>query len=153
VRLAVESAVEDVRPISIFPKVDLAAEVGVGIAADLVVRGLPLPSGTRETVNASATARTVKGRLLDRVRAYVEGLGFGEPVRAAEITRTLLGEPALVDVRNLQLRAFPPLRFRDADFFSPTESAPEELGCGANVDLQASQIAVFVDDDSGLVIL
>jgi hypothetical protein len=152
-RLAVESAVEDIRPISIFPKVDLAAEVGVGIAADLVVRGLPLPSGTRETVNASATARTFKGRLLDRVRAYVERLGFGEPVRAAEITRTLLGEPALVDVRSLTLRAFPPLRFGDADFFSPTEAAPEELACGLNVDLQASQIAVFVDDDSGLVIV
>jgi hypothetical protein len=152
VRAAVASAVEDLRPISIFPKVDLAAEVGVGVAAELVVRGLPLPVGSRETVNASATARTFKGRLLDRVRAYVEGLGFGEPVRAAEVTRALLDEPALVDVRNLTLRAFPPLRYGDSDFFTPTPATPQELACGLNVELQASQIAVFVDDDSGLVI-
>jgi hypothetical protein len=153
VRVAVESAVEDVRPISIFPKVDLAAEVGVGVAAELVVRGLPLPAGSRETVNASATARTFKGRLLDRVRAYVEGLGFGEPVRAAEVTRVLLDEPALVDVRNLTLRAFPPLRYGDSDFFTATPAAPQQLACGLNVELQASQIAVFVDDDRSLVIV
>jgi hypothetical protein len=153
VRVAVESAVEDVRPISIFPKVDLAAEVGVGIAAELVVRGLPLPAGSRAAVNASATARTFKRRLLDRVRSYVDGLGFGEPVRAAEITRALLDEPDLVDVRNLTLRAFPPLRFGDTDFFTPTPTAPQQLACGFNVELQAGQIAVFVDDDAALVIV
>jgi hypothetical protein len=152
VRVAVESAVEDIRPISIFPKVDLAVEVGIGIAADVLVSGLPLPTGSADTVNASATARSLKARLLDRVRGYVEGLGFGEPVRAAEVTAVLLGEPGVVDVQGLTLLAFPPVRYGDDDFFEPTPTAPAQFSLGANVVLQASQIAVFVDDDSGLVV-
>ncbi|HEX2361651.1 MAG TPA: hypothetical protein VHI11_06235, partial [Jiangellaceae bacterium] len=90
VRIAVESAIEDLRPISIFPKVDLAAEVGVGVAAEVTVSGLPLPSGSPEQINASAVARSLKSHLLGRVRAYIDGLSFGEPVRAAEVVRALL---------------------------------------------------------------
>jgi len=152
-RVAIESAVEDLRPISIFPKVDLADEVGVGIAAEVFVSGLPLPSGSREAVNDSAVARTLKARLLDRVRGYVEGLGFGEPVRAAEVSRVLLDEPGVIDLRGLILRAFPPLRYGDSDFFQPTPATPQSFFCGINVDLQANQIAVFVDDPTGLVIV
>jgi hypothetical protein len=153
VRVAIESAVEDLRPISIFPKVDLAAEVGVGVAAEVFVKGLPLPSGSREAVNQSAVARTLKARLLDRVRGYVEGLGFGEPVRAAEVSRVLLSEPGVVDLRGLVLRAFPPLRYGSRDFFQPTPARPQTFFCGINVDLQANQIAVFVDDPTGLEIV
>jgi hypothetical protein len=152
-RVAVESAVEDLRPISIFPKVDLADEVAVSIAGEVFVSGLPLPSGSRETVNDSAVARTLKGRLLDRVRGYVEGLGFGEPVRAAEIIRALLNEPGVVDVRGLVLRAFPPLRYGNRDFFEPKPALPQPFFCGINVELQANQIAVFVDDPTDLVIV
>jgi hypothetical protein len=152
-RVAIESAVEDLRPISIFPKVDLAAEVGVGVAAEVVVSGLPLPSGSPEQVNESAVAVSLKAHLLDRVRAYVEGLGFGEPVRAAEVVRALLTEPGVVDVRGLVLRAFPPLRYGDADFFEPTPAAPQDFFCGLNVDLTANQIAVFVEEPADLVIV
>jgi hypothetical protein len=98
-------------------------------------------------------ARSLKARLLDRVRAYVETLGFGEPVRAAEVTRALLNEPGVVDVRGLVLRAFPPLHYGDQDFFQPTPAEPEDLACGLNVDLAAGQIAVFVDDPDNLVIV
>jgi hypothetical protein len=154
VRVAVESALEDIRPLSIFPKVDVASEVGVGVGAGLVVRGVPLPAGTRESVNVSAVAQALKARLLDRVRAYVEGLGFGEPVRAAAVTRVLLEDPAVFDVQGLELLAFPPLTFGDRDFFDPpTPVTPQSFGCGENVDLQANQIAVAVDDPSGLTIL
>jgi hypothetical protein len=153
VRVSVESAIEDLRPISIFPKVDLADEVGVGIAGELVVGGVPLPSGSLETVNDSAVARTLKARLFGRVRAYVEGLGFGEPVRAAEVVRVLMNEPDVVDVRGLVLRAFPPLRYGDQDFFTPTPTIPQPFFCGLNVNLQANQIAVFVDDPTDLVIV
>jgi hypothetical protein len=152
-RAAIESAVEDLRPISIFPKVDLADEVGVGIAGEVVVRGMPLPPGSREVVNDSPVAQTLKARLLDAVRAYVEGLGFGEPVRAAEVTRTLLSQPGVVDVRGLVLQAFPPLRYGDRDFFEPTPAIPQSLFCGLNVEPQANQIAVLVDDPTGLVIV
>jgi hypothetical protein len=152
VRVSVESALEDLRPISIFPKVDLATEVGVAVAATLVISGVPLPTGTSESINASQIAQALKAQMLDRLRSYVEGLGFGEPVRAAEVTRVLLETPAVVDVQDLTLQAFPPLTFGDRDFFQPVTVAPQQFGCGANVDLQANQIPVFVDDAAGLVI-
>jgi hypothetical protein len=152
VRAAVESALEDLRPISIFPNVDLATEVGIAVAATLVVSGLPLPTGTPESINASQIVQALKAQVLDRLRGYVEGLGFGEPVRAAEVTRVLLETQAVVDVQDLALQAFPPLTFGDRDFFQPVTVTPQEFGCGANVDLQANQILVFVDDAAGLVI-
>jgi hypothetical protein len=152
VRAAVESALEDLRPISIFPNVDLATEVGIAVAATLVVSGLPLPTGTPESINASQIVQALKAQVLDRLRGYVEGLGFGEPVRAAEVTRVLLETQAVVDVQDLALQAFPPLTFGDRDFFQPVTVTPQEFGCGANVDLQANQIPVFVDDAAGLVI-
>jgi hypothetical protein len=152
-RVSVESAVEDLRPISIFPKVELADEVGVGIAGEVVVGGVPLPAGSAETVNDSAVARTLKVRLLGRVRAYVEGLAFGEPVRAAEVIKALMNEPGVVDVRGLVLRAFPPLRYGDEDFFIPTPTTPQSFFCGFNVNLQANEIAVFVDDPTDLIIV
>jgi len=50
---------EDLRPISIFPKVDLATEVGVAVAATLVISGVPLPTGTSESINASQIAQAL----------------------------------------------------------------------------------------------
>src|SRR5262249_44070045 len=75
-RAAVESAIEDLRPISIFPNVEQGEVVGVGLAGNLVVRGIPLPTGPSATVNASQAAIDFKGRLLERGRSYVDGLSF-----------------------------------------------------------------------------
>jgi len=66
-RAAIESAAEDLRPISIFPRVEQADELAVGVAADLVVQGLPLPGGPAATVNASPPALALKDRLLSRL--------------------------------------------------------------------------------------
>jgi hypothetical protein len=148
---SVESAIEDLRPISIFPRVELASEVSVGITASLAVSGLPLPMGSSTTVNASAVARTFKAQLLDRVRRYIEGLGFAEPVRAAEITWALMSEPGVLDVRDLTLRAYPPIRFDQVDFAQPAQA--QVFRAGENVQLQANQVPILVDDPSGLVII
>jgi hypothetical protein len=146
-RRAVESAIEDVRPAGIFARVVQAEEVAVGIASDLVVRGLPLPTGTRAVINASPPALDLKRRLLDRVRRYVDGLQVGEPVRAAEVTWALMSEPGIVDVRGLRLRCYPP------GFLSePSPAPPRELACGENVEIHLHQIPVLVDDGSALVI-
>lgn len=152
-RVAVESAIEDLRPISIFPRVEQAEQVAIGIAADLVVRGLPLPAGSRATVNASEPAAALKRRLLARVRRYVDALGFGEPVRAAEVTWALMNEPGIADVRDLRLLRYP-ARFDAVDFGArPVSTGAGELDCGANLELQVNQIPVSVDDPSGLAIV
>jgi hypothetical protein len=152
-RASVESAIEDLRPISIFPSVEQAEQIGIGVAADLVVRGLPLPSGSRATVNASEPAVALKQRLLGRVRQYVDTLGFGEPVRAAEITWALMNEPGIADVRGLRLLRYP-AGFDAVDFgATPVAVGVEELDCGTNVELQVNQVPVAVEDPSGLVVV
>jgi len=128
-RASVEQAIEDLRPISIFPLVQEADQIGIGIAADLVVRGLPLPSGSRATVNESEPAKQLKLRLLSRVRQYVDALGFGEPVRASEVIWALMNEPGVADVRNPRLLRYPP--GFDAVDFGASGLAPG-AGSGTN---------------------
>lgn len=153
-KVAIESAIEDLRPIGIFPRVERGEEIGVGVQADLIVRGLPLPSGTRETVNASAPALALKNRLLDRIRAYVGQLQFGEPVRAAEVVWAMMNEPGVADVQNLRLLRYP-ANF-DAVDFSVAGSAQgdiQTLALGENITLQVNQIPVLVDDPARLTIV
>jgi len=150
---SVEQAIEDLRPIGIFPLVEEAEEVGIGIAAEILVRGLPLPSGAQADVNASAPAIALKARLLERVRRYVDELGFGEPVRASEVVWALMSEPGVADVRALRLLRYPP-GFDEVDF-AADQSAPaaEGFACGTNVELQVNQIARFVDTADQLQIV
>jgi len=150
-RASVESAVEGVRPISIFPRIEQAREVGVGVTADLVVRGIPLPTGSRATVNASEPARSLKDRLMERLRRQVERLGFGEPVRASEVIHALMGEPGITDVRNVRLLRYPPSF--DESQLGAAGADPEAFDCGTNVALQADEVPVYVDDPSGLTVV
>jgi hypothetical protein len=151
-RASVESAIEELRPISIFPQVVQAQTVGVGIAGDLVVRGLPLPTGSRATVNASEPALALKQRLVQRVRRYVDALRFGEPVRASEVVWAIMNEPGVADIKQARLLRFPP-GFDAIDFGNPIAVQPEELACGDNVDLLADQIAALVEDVTHLMIV
>ncbi|MFD0746373.1 hypothetical protein ACFQ1L_34440 [Phytohabitans flavus] len=151
-RAAVEAEIEDLRPISIFPRVERAQEVGIGIAGLLTVEGLPLPAGSTDVVNASSPARALKVRLLDRVRAYVEGLRFGEPVRWAEVLHALMNEPGVADVTDLRLLRYPP----GLDVVDLTDLATvddlETFSCGENIRLLPTQVPVLVDDDTRLVV-
>lgn len=151
--LSVASAIEDLRPISIFPEIVQAAQIGIGISADLVVQGIPLPSGSRATVNASGPAVALKTRLMQRVRAHIDSLSFGEPVRASEVTWALMNEPGMIDVRNLQLVTYPP-PFIGFDFLiDMVDIGPQYYACGANVPIGVNQIAQFVDDPTFLQIV
>lgn len=142
-------AMEDLRPIGVFPNIEQAQQVGVGVAADLIVKGVPLPAGPPSVVNASGAALALKARLLNRIRRYVDGLSFGEPVRVAEVIWSIMSEPGVVDVRNLALLRFP-ADFDQVDFSAPSQPGVQRLAPGKNLELLPSQIAVFVDDAAGL---
>jgi hypothetical protein len=151
-RAAVAAEIEDLRPVSIFPLIERAQEVGIGVAASLAVEGLPLPAGTSAVVNASSPARALKARLLDRVRQYLESIRFGEPVRWAEVLFALMSEPGVADVVDLQLLAFPP-GLEVVDLSDPeTLDEPRVYANGENVELLPTQVPVLVDDDSRLVV-
>jgi hypothetical protein len=149
---AVEAAIEEARPIGIFPQVTQAEEVGIAIRAQLVVEGIPLPAGGKQKVNDSTAAAAFKQRLLDRVRRYVDGLKFGEPVRAAEVVWAMMNEPGLADVVGLRLVRFPP-GLAGQVFSAGIPPAAEELPLNGNLKLQSQQIASFIDDPSGLEII
>lgn len=151
-RASIENALEDLRPIGILPQVSEAEQVGIGVQAKLVVEGLPLPTGPKAAVNASAAAVALKQRILARLQRYVDGLQFGEPVRASEVVWSIMNEPGIADVLNLQLLRFPP-GFDAISFNAPVATNVQPMACGQNVTLQANQIAVFVDDPSWLEIV
>jgi hypothetical protein len=148
----VTAAIDDLRPLSIFPRVEQAEEVGIGISGQLVVSGLVLPTGSAAVVNASPEAAALKQRLLRRLTLYVDNLSFGAPVRSAEAIWALMNEPGILDVREPRLLRYPP-GLASVDLRSAAATAgPEELPVGANVQLQANQIAGFADDPSFLTI-
>lgn len=149
---AIEAEIEDLRPISIFPQIELAQEVGIGLSGIVTVEGLPIPAGSSDVVNASSPARALKTRLLDRVRRYVEGLRFGEPVRWAEVLHTLMSEPGVADVTDLRLLRYPP-GLDIVDLTDPaTITEPQPFSCGENVRLLPTQVPVLVDDDTSLTV-
>lgn len=150
---AVLEAVEDLRPIGIFPDIREAVEVGVGVVADLVVDGVPLPSGNLATVNASAPAIALKRRLLERIRSYVDTLPFGQAVSPAKISWALMNEPGLVDVRNLRLTRYP-VPAEKIDFGENVRAENvDQLQCGESLDTGEDQIALYVDDMNDLTII
>ncbi|HEX7245274.1 MAG TPA: hypothetical protein VF245_06905 [Solirubrobacterales bacterium] len=147
---SVRAAIEDLRPIGIFPRIEQAQRVSVGVSCKLAVEGVPLPGGSQAAVNGSQPALALKRRLLDRVRRHVERLGFGEPVRAAEVAWALMNEPGVVDVRELTLLRYPP-GLAEAEELEGAQ--PDSFACGANVELQANQVPVLVEDEERLWLL
>jgi hypothetical protein len=149
---AVEHAVQDLRPIGIYPQIAEAEQVGIGVTAKLVVEGLPLPTGDKATVNASSAATALKQRLMTRLGRYIDGLRFGEPVRVAEIMWTMMNEPGVADVLELRLIRHPP-RFALLHLDVAVPEGVQIFQLAQNVTLQSTQIAVFVDDPTGLEII
>lgn len=149
----VAEAVEDLRPIGIFPDIREAVEIGVGVEAEIVVDGIPLPSGSKATVNTSAPAQALKLRLMERIRAYVDGLAFGEHVSPAKVSWSLMNEPGIADVRDLRLTRYP-LPPSEIDFRNPAAGGDvERLDCGESLKPGDDQIAVYVDVADDLMII
>lgn len=154
-RAMIAQAIEDIRPIGIFPEIVPANEIGVGLHAKLITSGLPLPAGDRASVNASQAGRDFKQRLLERVGAYVRTLGFGEPVRVAQVGAIMLEEAGLVDVKDLRLaRALPSASELEFGNRIDTQKVRDAalVGCGENIEIGRDEVAVFLDDPAFLEI-
>jgi hypothetical protein len=149
-QLAVASAIEDLRPIGVGVNVQLADQVFVGIEATVVTESLPLPRSASAQVNSSA-ANELKQRLLRRVADHVDSLGFGEPVRYAEVMWALMNEPGVTDVVDLHLLRFPPLNPQAATT-SPGGRSYQRMEVGVNVAVGATQIVDALNDDTKLTI-
>jgi hypothetical protein len=141
---AVEQAIRDVRPVGVFPNVIEADQIYLGVQADLLTSGLPLPSGSVASVNSSPAALALKGRLLDRLHRVVDGLQLSEPVRCAAISAALMAEPGVADVVHLRLARFPRMLDRIGSTMD-VDVTPQLLGKDENLNLSADQIAVLVD--------
>lgn len=152
-KASIESAIEDLRPISIFPKIIQAVQIGVSVRAGLMVKGIPMPTGPRNVVNNSSPAKALKQRLLARLQGYIDTLSFGEPVRASEIIWAMMSEPGVVDILDLELLRYPSA-IEVVDFNSSgSPNGRQVFGQGKNVTLQSGEVPVFIDDSTGLVIL
>jgi hypothetical protein len=146
-RASIEQAVADLRPIGIFPNIREAQEISVGVSADLVVRGLPLPTGPSAVVNASAAARDLRARLHARLERYLDSIAFGEPVRVSEIVFCLMSEPGIVDARDVRLLSYPAEPIPATDPKAPAPPANPvvvEAAAGANLELGSEQVPVYV---------
>jgi hypothetical protein len=144
----VRRAVDEVRPIGIVPRIELAEVVGVSFGCRLAVEGVPIPVGLSGDVNSSPAAIALKQRILDRVRRYVQHLEIGAPVRYSEVLWAIMEEPGVVDAKQLQLRRYPPL-VGDQDL---TAGAPQTFACEQDVVIAPSQVAELVDDLAGMVL-
>jgi phage-related baseplate assembly protein len=130
-RDAVSAAVDNVRPIGIFPNIRPADSVVVGVRANVL---------TRPGMEAAAVDTALKSVFERRVTS----LGLGRGVLAAEVTRDFMNVSGVVDVQNLHLRRYPPtfgsIGFGDREQF---ESAVIEAAPGANLPLSLIEIATF----------
>lgn len=144
-KIAIEAAIEDIRPISIFPKIQEAERVAIAVEADIKVRGIPMPSGTRQTINTSEAAIALKNRILTRIDSYISNLSFGQPIRASEITWAIMSEPGIADVQNLTLIQYPK-GFHELTIaeLSNSRANSQIYSHGRNVPIQATQIAELI---------
>ncbi|HEX3931758.1 MAG TPA: hypothetical protein VHW64_13715 [Nocardioides sp.] len=148
---SVESAIRDVRPVGVFPEVVEADQVYVAVQADVITRGLVLPPGTSDIVNASPAALAVKERLAARLHQVVDSLAMGEPVRTSAVLHALMSEPGISDVVHLRLVRYPRLLDRIGTSML-LDVSPQVLGRDESLHLSGDQIAVLVDRPELLVL-
>jgi Baseplate J-like protein len=134
VQEAVEDAIREVRPISIFPNLRLANNVLVGIRASVLIK----PGHDRNAVAAS-----IKAKLESRVNA----LGLGNSVLYSEVLCDCLSIAGVIDVQQLHLRRCPPLMgtitFGSSERF---QGEVIELAVGENLRLLRDEIPIFQID-------
>ncbi len=138
VRDAVQNAIAQVRPVSIFPNILRANNVVIGVRAQIIIK-----SGH----DKNGILASIKDKLSQRISA----LGLGNAVLFSQAQCDCMSVPGVVDVQQLHLRRCPPLlsrvSFGRSLFF---QEEVIEVAVGENLDLKPNEIAVF-QVDSGLI--
>lgn len=135
VREAVEEAVREVRPVSIFPNARRANHVQVGLRARIRVA----PGHDRNGVVAA---------LKERLEARINALGLGRAVLYSEVVLDVMGIAGVLDVTQLRLRRFPALLNRvNFGRRGRFRSEAVELPVGENLELELDEIAEFRVDE------
>jgi len=130
----IETAIREVRPISIFPNLRRANNVQVGLRAQVLIK-----SGH----DKNAVIASIKEKLERRVNA----LGLGSAVLYSEVLCDCMEISGVVDVQQLHLRRCPPL-FATINFGGRQRFQQEiiEAAAGENLALLPDEIAVFKID-------
>jgi len=132
------AALQPVRPISIFPTLQLADIVEVALRVQLTLQG-----GT-DAGSVLAAARTA-------LAVYIGSLRLGDPVLYSQVLRIFTETTGVKDVQDLRLRRCPP-RFGEivcgppAVFGNEVDIANLEAPCGGNLILAPREVAVFAAD-------
>jgi hypothetical protein len=132
------SALEPIRPVSIFPTLSLADSVGVAISVRLLLQ----PAANADGIISAARSA---------LSAYVGSLGMGEPVLYAQVLRAFAETPGVRDVKDLRLRRCPPV-FGEIVFGTPAifgnavDLSSVENPCGVDLILAPREVAVFEAD-------
>lgn len=131
----IENAIRDVRPISIFPNLQRADDVRIGIRARVLIR----TGHDKNSVVAS-----IKESLERRINA----LGLGNSVLYSEVLCDCMNVSGVVDIQRLHLRRCPPLFLTINLGRQRFQSQIIEAAVGENISLLPHEIAVFeIDSD------
>ncbi len=136
VQEAVQNAVAQVRPVSIFPNIRRANNVIVGLRAQVLIKSGHDKNGVIASIKDKLTLR-------------VDSLGLGGGVLFSQVQVDIMSIPGVVDVQGLHLRRCPPVLSR-VTFGGPWKFQTEmiEFPIGENIDLSPNEIAVFqIDSD------
>jgi hypothetical protein len=135
---AISNAIAAIRPIGIFPNIQPANNVTIGLRAAILVKA----GHDKDGVVAS---------IKDRLTARVDSLGLGGSVLFSAAQCDCMSVAGVVDVQGLHLRRSPP-QFAGVAFGNQLtfQGAVIEAAIGENIDLQPNEIAVF-EVDSNLI--
>lgn len=128
-------AIQPIRPISIFPTLAVADIVQIALRVQL-------------TLSPGADSGAVFSVLKTNLAAYIGSLRLGDAVLYAQVLRVLAEIPNVLNVQDLRLRRCPP-RFGEivcgppAKFGDDTDIAAIEAGCGGDIVLAPTEVAVF----------
>ncbi|MEE4420264.1 baseplate J/gp47 family protein [Streptomyces bugieae] len=129
---AVLEVVRQWRPVSIFPEINPANQVDVGIRATLLIQ-------------AGHDPDAIRGEILAAVQTGVDRLRLGRAVLHSDLVLTARSTAGVVDVQNLRLRRCAPA-FGDVSHAGAVFGNAQELSVGENLLLAPDEIARFALD-------
>ncbi len=129
----VSAAVDQVRPLGIYPNIIEADHINVGVRATVYIQG---------GYDQQAVLASIKQRLANDIGA----LKLGSNVLYSQVMCAFADQPGVVDVQQLHLRRCPPAFGRITFGAVPYQTLVIEAAIGDNLAMGATELAVFSTD-------